>query len=226
MDWKREMNAAGPDNPSAHGTAERFWDEHYGRAARSGPTPRMNPVVAGAVADLPPGRALDLGCGEGGDALGAAALGWRVTAVDVSPSVLRRVRDRARAAGTADRVTVAQHDITRTLPRGTYDLLIAAYLHSPVDLDRPSVLRAAARSVAAGGLLLVVDHGSTAPWSWNQNPHARFPTAGELYGELGLPAQLWRPERLDSPSREATGPGGQVATVTDTVVIARRHPAP
>ena len=105
-------------------------------------------------------------------------------------------------------------------------LVIAAYLHSPVDLDRPAVLRAAARSVAAGGLLLLVDHGSTAPWSWNQDPHARFATARELYVELGLPTHWWHPERLDSPSREATGPGGQVAMVTDTVVIARRHPAP
>ncbi len=206
--------------------AERFWEEHYQRAGAQAGLPRMNPVVAGVAADLAPGRALDLGCGEGGDTLGLAALGWQVTAVDVSETVLRRVRDRALAAGLPERISIEQHDLTRTVPDGTYDLVTAAYLQSPVDLNRAAVLRAVAHSVAPGGVLLLVEHGSSAPWSWNSDPDARFATPAELLAELDLPAGEWRTERLDTPRREASGPGGQVATVTDTVVAVRRLPTP
>lgn len=201
--------------------AEQFWERHYRREVRQSP-PRPNPVLVEVVAGLVPGHALDLGCGEGGDALALARLGWHVTAVDVSASVVQRVRDRARAAGLADRIDVEQHDLGRSLPDGSYDLVSAAYLQSPVDLDRPAVLRAAARTTALGGRLLLVDHGSTAPWSWNQDPDARFATPAELLAELALPTGQWHAERLDAPSREATGPAGQAATVVDTVVVVRR----
>ncbi len=184
----------------------------------------MNAVVADVVAGLTPGRALDLGCGEGGDTLGLAALGWQVTAVDVSDTVLRRVQGRAQAAGLGERVSIERHDLTETVPDATFDLVSAAYLQSPIDLDRAALLRSVALTVAPGGLMLVVDHGSTAPWLWDQHPDTRFPTPAEVFTELGLPAQEWRAERLDTPSREADGPGDQIATVTDIVVAARRLP--
>lgn len=181
-------------------------------------------MLAEVVADLRPGRALDLGCGQGGDTLGLAALGWQVTAVDVSQTALHRVRDRARAAGVLDRVTLEQHDLARTVPEGTHDLVSAAYLQSPVDLDRAAMLRRVARNVAPGGVLLLLDHGSTAPWSWDQDPDTRFATPAELLAELDLSTQQWSTQRLDTPHREATGPGGQVATVTDTVLCLQRIP--
>lgn len=214
------------EGAASAGAAEDFWDGHYRRAAPRADLPRMNAVVAGAVAALAPGRALDLGCGEGGDSLGLAALDWQVTAVDVSATAVRRVRERAQAAGLAGSVTVEQHDLTRTVPAGPFDLVSAAYLQSPVAMDRAALLRAAAGAVAAAGLMLVVDHGSTMPWSWNQDPDTRYPTPEELFAGIGLPPDEWRPERLDAPTREATGPGGQVAVVTDTVVVVRRLPSP
>ncbi|MYW72647.1 class I SAM-dependent methyltransferase, partial [Pseudonocardia sp. SID8383] len=61
-----------------------FWDAHYDTRPQiwSGDA---NAALVAEAADLPPGRALDVGCGEGGDAVWLAARGWRVDAVDVSP---------------------------------------------------------------------------------------------------------------------------------------------
>lgn len=108
-----------------------------------------------------PGTALDLGCGNGDDALWLARRGWQVTAVDISHTAVARLRNRAR--GCDRRVIAEQHDLARSFPAGAYDLISAQYLHTPFTLDRANVLRTAAHALAPGGLLLIVDHGSTAP---------------------------------------------------------------
>jgi methylase of polypeptide subunit release factors len=95
---------------------------------------RANATLVDVVQDLPPGTALDLGCGEGGDAVWLALRGWQVTAVDVSPTALRRAGEHAAQAGVADRVTTERHELGRSFPDGTYDLVCAAFLHSPVEL--------------------------------------------------------------------------------------------
>lgn len=200
--------------------AERFWEEHYRRHDRlwSG---RPNPVLAEVAGPLRPGTALDLGCGEGGDAVWLATCGWSVTAVDISITALHRVTAHAVLAGVQARVRTEQHDLARSLPEGTHDLVSACYLASPVDFPRERVLRTAADSVAPGGLLLIVDHASVPPWSW-AHPDSRFPTPAELLASLELAGGQWHPERVEAPEREATGPGGQIATVRDNVVAVRR----
>lgn len=80
------------------GTDAEFWDSKY----REHPTPRRqepNPVLAEVAVSLSPGVALDLGCGEGADALWLSAQGWRVTGVDVSGVALERAK--ARSGGAA-----------------------------------------------------------------------------------------------------------------------------
>ncbi len=69
--------------------AERFWEGHYQAHERlwSG---GANPVLVDVAGSLLPGTALDLGCGEGGDAIWLAGRGWRVTAVDMSATALSR----------------------------------------------------------------------------------------------------------------------------------------
>ncbi|WP_231999672.1 bifunctional 2-polyprenyl-6-hydroxyphenol methylase/3-demethylubiquinol 3-O-methyltransferase UbiG, partial [Mycobacterium sp. 1245852.3] len=83
-------NSCKPDD------AVQFWEERYRSAERvwSG---RVNPRLAEVTADLPVGRALDLGCGEGADALWLAERGWQVVAVDVSATALRRATEAASA---------------------------------------------------------------------------------------------------------------------------------
>ena len=82
-----------------------------------------------------------------------------------------------------------------------------------------SAQRTAANALRPGGLLLIVDHGSTAPWSWNQDPDTHYPTPGELGAELDLDSEQWPIVRGDRVQREATGPHGETAVVTDHVLL-------
>ncbi|HET7480070.1 MAG TPA: class I SAM-dependent methyltransferase [Rubrobacteraceae bacterium] len=193
--------------------AERFWEEHYSRRERvwSG---RANPVLADVAGSLRPGAALDLGCGEGGDAIWLARQGWRVTAVDVSATALVRAAADAATAGVADRIDFQQHDLARTFPGGAFDLVSAQYLHSPIEFPRARVLRAAASAVTPGGLLLIVDHASVSPRSWA--------APEETLALLDLSSDEWHTEKLEAREREATRPSGQRITVTDNIIAVRR----
>ncbi|POG44108.1 SAM-dependent methyltransferase [Streptomyces sp. ZL-24] len=213
--------------------ARTTWDGIY--AARPAATdPRPNVRLTETVAELPPGDALELGCGEGGDTLWLARRGWRVTAVDLSAVAVERLNALARSHGLAGRVTAEQHDLGASFPEapedpegstGGFDLVTAHYLHTPFDLDRLAVLRRAAHALRPGGRLLVVDHGSTAPWSWNQDPGVRFPSPREVAEGLALDPAGWTVERADAPRRTATGPDGTTAEVTDHVLIVVRRAA-
>ncbi|MCF3141647.1 class I SAM-dependent methyltransferase [Streptomyces platensis] len=203
--------------------AVAFWDGVYAARPAAG-SPQPNVRLAETVTDLPPGDALDLGCGDGGDALWLARLGWHVTAVDISAVAVERLAALARSHGLDDRVTTVRHDVHQSFPPGGFDLVCAHYLHTPFDLDRATVLRSAAYALRPGGRLLVVDHGSAAPWSWNQDPDIRYPSPQEVAAGLGLAPHTWTVERADAPRRTATGPDGRTAEVTDHVLLIRRTP--
>jgi SAM-dependent methyltransferase len=201
--------------------AVEFWNGVY--AARPAAVdPRPNACLTETVTGLPPGDVLDLGCGNGGDALWLARLGWHVTAVDISSVAVERLRGAALAHGVSGRISAQQHDLRGAFPDGAFDLVCAHYLHTPLDLDRAAVLRAAAHALRPGGRLLVVDHGSTAPWSWAQDPDVCHPAPQEVARDLDLAPGTWAVERADAPVRTATGPDGRTAEVTDHVLLIRR----
>ncbi|ROS75377.1 bifunctional 2-polyprenyl-6-hydroxyphenol methylase/3-demethylubiquinol 3-O-methyltransferase UbiG [Cellulomonas sp. PhB143] len=202
-------------------SSEDFWENHYRRLSEGwGARPNARLVeLVGALAPAP-GRALDLGCGHGADALWLAGRGWAVTAVDVSATALDRVAAAAQAAGLADHVSTERHDLSVSRPEGPFDLVTASYFQTPLDVPRAPMVRGAAALLATGGLLLVVDHGSAAPWSWD--PDATFPTPEETRAGLDL-GDGWETVLLDAPQRVASGPDGATATVTDLVVVLRRR---
>lgn len=201
--------------------AVAFWNGVYS-SRPTATTPHPNVRLTEVVANLPAGAALDLGCGNGGDALWLAGHGWRVTATDISTVAVERLTTLAGAHGLADRVDAVQCDLSSSFPHEQFDLISAHYLHTPLDLDRAAVLRSAGHALRPQGRLLVVDHGSTAPWSWNQDPDVRFPSPREVAAAIDLDPATWTVERADAPRRIATGPDGATAEVTDHVLIIHR----
>jgi SAM-dependent methyltransferase len=128
------------------------WDARYAAAQRVW-SAEPNHWVVLLTEDLPVGRALDLGAGEGRNALWLAARGWAVTAVDFSAVAVER--GRASAGGT--RVDWQVADVTSYAPDAPLDLVLVCYLHLPREVMREVLARAAAW-VAPDGHLVVVGH--------------------------------------------------------------------
>ncbi len=203
-------------------TVREFWERHYGERERvwSG---RVNAQLASVAEALPAGRALDLGCGEGGDAVWLAEHGWSVTAVDVSETALGRTLEEASRRGVADRIAVERCDLSDGFPSGTFDLVSAQFLHSPVHLERPRILRDAAAAVAPGGHLVIVDHAAVPPWATKVPHDHRFDTVDEVLAQLDLPADRWDQLHAATVDRDAAGPDGRVYPIADGVIVLRRR---
>lgn len=198
-----------------------FWEQHYGQRERvwSG---RANAVLVSRVSGLAPGSVLDLGCGEGGDAIWLAGQGWRVTAVDISETALRRARAAAAAAGVSEAIELEQHDLGTDFPGGRFDLVSAQFLQSPVALANERILSQAAKAVAPGGRLLVVWHGAMPAWSTHPAPEGGFATVDDTWAATGAVDEDWVVEEQGTHERDATGPDGHSGVLVDNVILARR----
>jgi SAM-dependent methyltransferase len=132
-----------------------FWDERY-RSREQLFSGAPNGVLVTEVTGLPPGQALDVGCGEGADALWLARRGWQVTAVDISQTALQRAA--AAAADVPGRVAWARADLSAAPPpAGAFDLVSVQYF--PLRQQPGHVaLRRLLSAVAPGGTLLVASH--------------------------------------------------------------------
>ncbi len=149
-----------------------------------------------------------------------------MTAVDVSPTALARGAAQAVALGVAERVRFEQQDLTRSFPSGTYDLVSAQFLQSPIEFPRDRILRAAACAVAPGGRLLVVAHAAFPPGAPEPRPEVRLPTPDDDLETLALDLEHWHVERRDIVERSGFRPGGEPTTFIDSVLVVRRLPDP
>jgi len=133
----------------------QFWDEMY-RSRDQVFSGDPNGVLVTEVTDLPPGQALDVGCGEGADALWLARHGWQVTAVDISATALQRAA--ATASDIEGRVAWTRADLNITPPPAdAFDLVSVQYYPLPTQPDHTS-LRGLLNAVAPGGTLLFASH--------------------------------------------------------------------
>jgi SAM-dependent methyltransferase len=169
---------------------------------------------------LPPGRALDVACGAGRNAVWLARRGWRVTGVDFSDVALRAARELAASAGVE--VEWIEADAVTWIPaRRAYDLVTVMYLQLPV-AERRAALGHAADAVRPGGTLLVVGHdllNLTEGWGGPTQAEVLF-TPDDVVAEIdGLVIESARRVRRAA----AEGAGGRAAI--DALVRARRPAA-
>jgi SAM-dependent methyltransferase len=133
----------------------QHWDERYA-ATELIWSAEPNEFVAAELADLTPGRALDLAAGEGRNAIWLARRGWQVTAADFSQVALDKGR---RLAGDTP-VRWVCADATTWAETSSYDLVVLAYLQLAAEQRRAAV-RAAYASLAPGGTFFLVAHDTT-----------------------------------------------------------------
>jgi SAM-dependent methyltransferase len=213
----------------AHGTGrvfdEGFWDERY-RAARQVWSGNPNPQLVAEVADLPPGRALDVGCGEGADAIWLARRGWTVVAADISGVALERAARHARDTdpAAAARIEWRRADLLARPPEpGSFDLVSAQFMQLPPG-ERTRLFTALAAAVRDGGMLLVVGHHPSDLAAGV--PRAPMP---ELFYSpddvAGLLDGRWIVQACEARPRAATTPDGVEVTIHDTVLAAIRQAA-
>lgn len=211
------------DHDHAGMFTREFWDERYAASAHvwSG---RPNARLVEHAADLQPGTALDVGCGEGADVVWLAQRGWEVTGLDVSQVALDKARRHAEDAGVADRARWVQADLLAGDPLpGRFDLVSAFYLHVPPP-HFTGVYGALAAAVVPGGALLAVGHHPADAATGLRNPElTRLLFSPERVTEVLDPAE-WEIRVADSPTRQATDHDGNPVTLTDTVVLAVRRP--
>jgi SAM-dependent methyltransferase len=191
-------------------SAQDFWEDFYSgdRARWSG---RPNASLVEEVEGLEPGTALELGCGQGADAIWLAAQGWTVTAADISATALATAAQHAAEAGVE--VAWERHDLAVSQPAGSFDLVTTSFLHSEVELPRPQILRAAAAAVAPGGTLLVVGHAPSA-----EHHHADLPSPEQVVAELALPDEGWELQACELRERMHAFRGEQPKARVDAVV--------
>jgi SAM-dependent methyltransferase len=204
----------------AHFFSQQFWDERYAGHDHvwSG---QPNPRLVEHAADLPPGLALDVGCGEGADVVWLAERGWRATGADVSVVALEKARRHAGEAGVADRTDWVHVDLVANDPLpGGADLVSAMYVHVP-DATFDRVYTAIAGAVRPGGTLLVAGHHPAERHTSLRNPHLSH----LLFAPERVTSLLedgWRVDVADARTRDVLGHDGEPSVATDTVVVARR----
>jgi SAM-dependent methyltransferase len=204
--------------------SQEFWDARYGSADRiwSG---NPNPHLVAQVADLSPATALDVGCGEGADAIWLAARGWHVTAVDISPVALGRGAQRAASSGqqVADRITWEQVDLLSWDPAPRqFDLVSAQFIHLPRP-ERQTIYGRLAAAVRPGGTLLFVGHHPSDLQTSVGRPNLPdlFFTADEV--AAALDRDHWQVIVAAAPERQTLDPKGLTITIRDAVMRALRR---
>ncbi len=197
------------------------WDSRYsGKAMWSG---KANAALEKAVEGLTTSHALDVGAGEGGDALWLAEQGWNVTATDLSLQALKRGEAERQSRVTRDHLPrmirwITLDAVTDPLPTppAQYDLVLSFFGHGPTEM-RHGLWKAMAGVVAPGGRLVIVGHSPRDVDAGVQRPPLEMMfDAAELREFFASRASSLR---VESWQREQPGPEGEPVMVADVVAI-------
>lgn len=210
--------------PTWHSHTTAQWESRYASKQMWSGQPNSTLQTLGDTTTR--GSALDVGAGEGADALWLAEHGWDVTALDASPSALMRGEkeraSRVRADGKPRLIRWIASDVVTDdfphAPRG-YDLVVSHFLHMP-QADRLIVWKKMIKSVAPGGTLLIVGHSASDLKVGVRRPPEELMFAGSEIRAL-IPSS-WSKVSARSVSRLVTGPEGTDVAVSDVVFLATR----
>jgi len=208
----------GSDHGNEPAFGSQWWEHHYQQSdlAPSG----ASPYVTVELADLPPGTALDAGCGTGADAIWLAHQGWDVTAVDISPTAITRARELAarQAPHAAPHIAWVVADLTTWKPPHGYDLVLTQYVHPGASFEQ--FLERLAAAVASAGTLLVVGHDHADSHSATHAPRNASIAADDITHILD--SSQWKIEIAETRTRQIQHASGPV-TLADTVIKAHRR---
>ncbi len=205
-----------PTSSVRQGFAREDWNARYAQKELVW-TAEPNRLFAAEVGSLQPGRALDVACGEGRNAVWLAERGWRVTAVDFSDVALAKAAELATARGVD--VEWLLDDVVAYETPPVFDLVAVLYLQLPADELAPALRRAAA-ALAPGGTLVVIGHDSANLVDGHGGPKdaAVLFTPDDVVGAIGDLVV----ERAETMRRTVALDDGYEATALDAFVRARR----
>lgn len=208
------------DHPVTPAEAWEFRYQEQSQRWSGNPNATLVDLVRGIPAN---GRALDLGSGEGADAVWLARQGWRVTGVDISPTAAARAHGAAIEAGIpTDQIRFEADDLSTWEPDGPYDLVTASFFHSQEDLPRTEILRRAAGQVSPGGHLAIVSHAPPVPGSEHHDHLEQLMDADGEIAALAL-GDDWEVVTSEHRTRDVTTPTGEAAVHEDVAVLLRRR---
>ncbi len=157
-----------------------FWNEIWADIEDCGSG--SNEILVDQVKSLAPGRALEYGCGTGGNAVWLAKQGWEVTAVDYSGVAIEKGKRLAAEQGVNVSFFVA--DASAYQPKGQYDLIASFYIQL-FPQQRASMLGNSSKALAPGGSILFVSHDKSGPPSgWSAEDLLSLTTPEEIVSEL------------------------------------------
>lgn len=199
-----------------------FWQELWSKTLREHAdkvaSRPPNAHLMAEAADLPPGRALDGGCGHGAETLWLAAHGWQATALDFSAAALAHGRARAEAAGAevAARIDWLESDLaTWTAEPERYDLVVCLYVHVAGAVE--DMVTRMANGVAPGGTLFLVGHRPIDPSTGAATAAAKQVQVSVEQAVAVLDPSEWQLIVAEERARAVAGTG------VDAVVRARRR---
>jgi 2-polyprenyl-3-methyl-5-hydroxy-6-metoxy-1,4-benzoquinol methylase len=199
-----------------------FWEELWAKTLREHAdkvaSRPPNAHLTAEVGSLPPGRALDAGCGHGAETLWLAAHGWRVTALDFSRTALAQGRSMAEARGAdfAASIDWIEGDLATFRPESEhYDLVVCLYVHVAGSVEE--TVGRLASGVAPGGTLFLVGHRPIDPSTGAATAAANQVQVSVEEAIAALDSRVWELVVAEERPRAASMTG------VDAVIRARRR---